>query len=156
MILIQSPDACKSLIDDLCAQRTDNDSIDILSVRDSAAKAGLSSKQSLAIQAVACQKSTGKDLKIKVKDFKKILEKQTIDQAGNKKEPHYPDDDMLDGWDEDFDVKEQITPRDDTMKQGEKENIDDYDDFEEESGNKPFPNPKARTDKDLDDYLDEF
>lgn len=144
------------MVDSLCKQKADADTIDILAVRENAAKTGLTAKQSLAIQVVACLKSPGKDLKIKVSDLKNILEKQTIDHTGNKNQPLYPDDDMLDGWDEDFDVKEQISPRNDTKRQDAKEPLDDYDDFQEERGTKPLANSKAANDKDLDDYLDDF
>lgn len=135
--------------------KADSDDIDLAAVSLAGEKEGLTAKQTLAVQVVACQKSGRSDFKINCKAFKAMLEKQAIDQTATKKQPEYPDDDMLDGWDEDFDVKEQITPRDKDAKAKTKEEYDDYDDFEEEKPSKPSAK-QLGNDKDLDDYLEGF
>ena len=68
----------------------------------------------------------------------------------------YPDHDMLDGWDDDFDLKDNPKPKAEAPQQ--QAAFDDYDDFEAPPKvQEPIkPARPAQSKAKLDDYLDDF
>lgn len=131
-----------------------SESIDILHMRPLLEEQGFGKTEASYLQAELLRSRPEGSRNIEVSSVLKLLAKTPIKEEPKPKEETYPKDDMLDGWDEDFDLKDTNPP----PKTENKQAFDDYDDFETPAPPPP-PKPvatKPQTSTKLDDYLDEF